>query len=322
LLICLFAEMGLEIDLTELRSACIALHFHVLLQSFSLLVLPFLYWVAIHRWSLAENSGLLTARFASGTMATMCLPTTTNTGVMFTQQAGGDVSASVINAAVGNFIGALVAPLVASLTLNGEVAQQDTGSVVRSLVEQIILPLVCGVVVQTCIRATVTIATDTDARMRACLRKTSSVILVVILYFIFCNAFARSAGTVSGKSLSLLVAYLTVLHLIIALLGWLVGSVFTVNRRISFLLMGAQKTESMGVAIITIIFAEDGAHLAEFTLPIVVYHTVQLLLGASIVGYLKGMSDKLQCATSPKNTDCNSPDGSQGLVSSAMPLSA
>jgi sodium/bile acid cotransporter 7 len=314
LLMVLFALMGLEIDLREFRSACIALHFHAALQIFILLLLPLLYWATCHHWHLAENAGLLTKRFAAGAMATMCLPTTTNTGVMFTQQAAGDVSASAINAAVGNFIGALLAPLVASLTLGGEIAHQDAGEVIRSLLEEIIIPLVVGVVIQICIRASVNVREEVDSRVRLCLRSISSIVLVLILYFIFCKAFGTSIDGVSVANLVLLTVFLIFVHLIVVVLAWFAGAGFGLKRRISFLLMGSQKTESMGVAIISIIFAKESEYISEYTLPIVVYHTVQLLLGASFVGYLRKLAERAESTPDTERKECNPQGSSHPLV--------
>ena len=46
------------------------------------------------------------------------------------------------------------------------VAQQDAGKVVRSLLEEIIIPLVSGVAVQICTRAAVTVPKHADDRIR------------------------------------------------------------------------------------------------------------------------------------------------------------
>lgn len=108
---------------------------HVVCQAFSLGLTPALFYLLLYRPGAAD--ALLTPSLAVGLMAAMCMPTTTNTGVMFVQQARGDASVAAINAAVGNLLGAFVAPLTASATLGGAVAQQDLPAVFLSLTEQV-----------------------------------------------------------------------------------------------------------------------------------------------------------------------------------------
>ena len=117
----LFALLGLTLDLPEMRAALVSCDVHVLIQLFSLVFTPCLYYAAVFRWRWEQRTGILSQAFAVGTMAAMCMPTTTNTSVLFVQQARGDVSLATINAAVGNLAGAVVAPLLATMLINSVV---------------------------------------------------------------------------------------------------------------------------------------------------------------------------------------------------------
>merc|ERR1712100_956161 len=103
--------------------------------------------------------------------------------------AKGDVSVAAINAPAGNFIGAFVAPWTASFLLGGAVAPQDTSAVVSKLLQQVILPLIGGTLVQLGVRAVVQVPEALSNAIRAKLRLGNSAVLVTILYFIFCKAF-------------------------------------------------------------------------------------------------------------------------------------
>ena len=70
----LFALQGLRLNLTEFRHALVAAHVHVMLQTFSLLLTPALYFGAVFHWKWEE--ALITRPYAVGTMAQMCMPTT------------------------------------------------------------------------------------------------------------------------------------------------------------------------------------------------------------------------------------------------------
>eukprot|EP00976_Prorocentrum_cordatum_P076371 1182279-Prorocentrum_minimum.AAC.1 len=64
-------------------------------------------------------------------------------------------------------------------------------------------------------------------------------------------------------------------------LAWAAGAVLSYPRRVAFLFMGSQKTESMGVAILTIIFKSDQANLGRYALPVILYHSVQVTTAPS-----------------------------------------
>mmetsp|Transcript_37760 Transcript_37760/g.76376 ORF Transcript_37760/g.76376 Transcript_37760/m.76376 type:complete len:97 (+) Transcript_37760:801-1091(+) len=51
--------------------------------------------------------------------------------------------------------------------------------------------------------------------------------------------------------------------------------------------MAPQKTEAMGVAILTSIFQSSEENIGTLALPIVVYHTIQVIIAAAMVGYLQ-----------------------------------
>ena len=78
----LFALQGLRLNLTEFRHALVAAHVHVMLQTFSLLLTPALYFGAVFHWKWEE--ALITRPYAVGTMAQMCMPTPASTSLVFT----------------------------------------------------------------------------------------------------------------------------------------------------------------------------------------------------------------------------------------------
>ena len=87
LITALFALLGLTLDLPEMRAALVACNVHMLIQIFSLVFTPCLYYAAVFHWQWEVSAGILSQTFAVGMMAAMCMPTTTNTSVLFVQQA-------------------------------------------------------------------------------------------------------------------------------------------------------------------------------------------------------------------------------------------
>merc|ERR1712166_924810 len=82
-------------------------------------------------------------------MAAMVMPTTTTTNVLWTQLADGDVSIAAVNAVVGNLLGAIVAPLMASLLIGSDdTKKNDIGATMWKMCKEIIIPFTIGIVLQ------------------------------------------------------------------------------------------------------------------------------------------------------------------------------
>jgi len=289
LIVALFALLGLMLDVSELQHALASPKLHFCCQSFSLILTPFVFYVTLYRWGFARH--ILTSRpLAIGTMATMCLPTTTNTNVMFTQQAGGEVSATAINAALGNLLGAFATPVTVSLTIGSGIVSQDIGGVFLKIFEEIVAPLLGGLAIQLSLRK---FGPEGIAdKMKPYCHQLSSVTLVLFLYFVFCKAFAAGGSGVDAKSLFLLVLFLFGVHLSIFGAAWVLSKLVSKQpeQQVAFIFSATQKTESLGVAILTAIFKNDD-RIGALTMPIVIHHTVQMIVAACAVARARRLID-------------------------------
>ena len=292
----LFVLTGYTIPVHELISAGAAVKLHVSIQIFSLFVIPFFFFLTLFKSGLAASL-LGSSALANGLMACMCLPTTTNTGVLFTMQAKGDVAASSINAVIGNIVGTFSAPVIAALTIGGTVASQDTASTLLILSKTIIGPLLSGLALQTATKKW--IPQLLTPQLLATVKNVAGLILVAILYLLFCKAFSSSDGT-SLSTLTRLCCLVGIVHLLILGAAWAAVHLFDVTRerRVAFMFMAPQKTEAMGVAILTTIFRESADDIGTLALPIVVYHTMQMISSVAMVRYLNDEEQPLRLAAS------------------------
>ena len=289
LIVALFFIIGFNLNLAELRRGVLAVHFHAVFQVYSLVATPLLYYCLCFKPRWPENCGILTHNFAVGTMAAMCMPTTTNTGPIFALQAGGDQSVASVNAALGNVLGPFVAPAMAGLLLNSDVGTVDAGKTLKSLLEEILLPLFCGLLLQV---GAARWRPGLHSRGRSAGKLLSPMLLVTLFYFIFCKAFG---GGAHGLSLTTVVkltgwcisVFLCNLALTIPL-AWRFGS----KRFVSFIISAPQKTESLGVALLTLIFSNQEAGIGELTFPVVCYHTIQLIIGAMLLPLLSRVANR------------------------------
>jgi hypothetical protein len=77
LIVALFLLLGLTLDIEALRQAAGALHVHLFVQLFSLVLTPLAYFGLVYHWRWEVSSGILQPNFAAGVMAALCMPTTT-----------------------------------------------------------------------------------------------------------------------------------------------------------------------------------------------------------------------------------------------------
>lgn len=301
LIVTLFACLGLTLRLKELRQGLVAFRIHASIQTFSLLVTPLAMYATCYVSGLARLT-LGSKWLARGLMVTACLPAPTNTHVMFTMQCGGDESVAAINAALGNIMGAVVAPLTTALALGGGASRSmgRLGYTFLVVLKRILAPLICGILLQVTLPKAV-------ASVHSKVRAISTAVLLIFLYLIFCSAFAQGSG-VRPISIARLCAVIIIVHLMIFASAWYVSALAadTRERRVAFVFTASHKTESLGVAIIATLFKHR--QIGALTLPIVVYHTVQMIVAASATPKLTAWLDPDRSAAAGASASTPSAD--------------
>jgi len=278
----LFLIVGMTLDIRSLSGLLQSGLLHCALwQSYSLLGLPLAYYGLVYHWGWERHTGLVSDVLAPGVMACMCMPTTTNTCILFTQEAHGDSLLAATNAAVGNLLGTIVAPLMAHLLLGNAGKHDDTAAALLKSVLSLVVPLVVGMGLQWLGQRAPELW---DRTQRGC-KLLFKAMMLVIFYLLFCKVFAGGTHGLDVGKVSLLVLFISGTHLMAVLGAWLLGAHLPMQQRIAFLFVGPQKSEGMAVPIISAIFAADDAGL--YMLPVVIYHTVQMVLASALTAPLR-----------------------------------
>jgi sodium/bile acid cotransporter 7 len=290
----LFLLLGLTVNLGEFQRASTALPAHLLLWSFQLLVCPAVYWLAVYRWGWEVSLKILRPEFAKGCMAALCMPTTASTSLVFTQQADGDASFAALNMAGAQLIGAVVSPAVAGLLLGtNHTAPPNLAASYAKLSWEVVAPLVGGVLFQVGAAPWLLhgCASRACSHGRVLQRWLSNVLLVVLLWLIFSKAFGNGGGagaSASSVEVVRLFVWVVGVHLTLIATAWAVGRLSQLNpsRHIAFVLVGPQKTEGMAIALFSVIFPNPDQQ-AMLLLPVVAYHSIQMLIAAACVPLLR-----------------------------------
>lgn len=119
------------------------------------------------------------------------------------------------------------------------------------------------------------------------LARTSEILLLYLIYTTFCDMFAESSGVAIPQILGL-VALILILYLCFAILSWWVAGSrcfrFQAGDRVAALFASTQKTVALGIPIIQATF---GVNVGLFSIPLLIYQAVQIIVPSIILGRLR-----------------------------------
>jgi solute carrier family 10 (sodium/bile acid cotransporter), member 7 len=222
---------------------------------------------------LGHSPGILTPPLQIGVLFVCALPSTVQSSIALTSIARGNVAGAICAATASNIIGVILTPMLLALMLCVQGAAIDLSGLWKILVE-LILPFIVG----HSLRPWIGQWTDRNRGILA-ITDRSSVLLVVYTAF--------SAAVLDGVWSRTPPITLAALVLIDALLLVAVLSAIKLGSRmfglprtdeIAMLFCGSQKSAITGVPMAHLLFAGPAAGM--IVLPIIIYHQLQLWLGA------------------------------------------
>ncbi len=203
------------------------------------------------------------------------LPSTVQSATAYSSLAGGNVSRSVVAAALTNILGVFVtAPLFAALGGGGAADMGPAG--LAKLFGILILPFAIGQVLQGRLKGWVT-----DHRELVTWMDRLSIAIAV--YVAFSGAVEQGLWSRVGP-----VEWGLLLGAVCAMLGfgflgsWMLGGAIGLVRpdRIAFLFAGAHKSVAMGAPLAAVLFPPQVAGMV--LLPLLAYHLLQLVVSAPL----------------------------------------
>lgn len=269
----IFFIQGLVIAPAALRAGALRWRLHLAIQLFVFVGFP----IAVILLDVAAGQ-LLPLELRMGFLFLAILPTTISTCVVFTAAAGGNTTGAIFNSALANVAGVLLTPLWAALLLSARGHGPAFGSMVGEVALLLLAPLALGQAIRPLVRRRVG---EPSARVLGVI--TNSIILFIIF-----TAFSGSVGSGTFAETGLLTS------LSVAVVGGglfvtatgvahLAGGRlrFTREDRVALLFCGPQKTLASGAPMAQILFAGHPG-LGLILLPVIIYHAVQLVGGATL----------------------------------------
>lgn len=271
----IFFLSGLGIRLSELAAAATSFRLNALVQLALFGIWPAMAWLAVRLARLVGTP--FSPPLLDGFLVTACLPTTVNMCVLLTQSAGGNVALAITNAVLSNALGVFVTPLLL-LSLMGQTIDVKLASICVKLARTVVLPVLLGQLARSIgpVRAAA-------ARYKGQTKRASEVVLLLIIFNTFCEAFMAKGATLCRADLLALGVIMPALYTLLLLGGARLLDRTAVEPRdaVAALYCSSQKTLAFGLPLIRLMFAGH-PDLAFYTAPIMCLHPLQLLVGSAL----------------------------------------
>uniref|UniRef100_A0A8C7AMZ5 Sodium/bile acid cotransporter n=2 Tax=Mustelinae TaxID=169418 RepID=A0A8C7AMZ5_NEOVI len=274
----IFFNSGLSLKTEELTSALVHIKLHLFIQIFTLAFFPATIWLFLQLLSITPiNEWLL-----KGLQTVGCMPPPVSSAVILTKAVGGNEAAAIFNSAFGSFLGIVITPLLLLLFLGSSSSVPFT-SIFSQLFMTVVVPLIIGQIVRRYIK-------DWLERKKPPFGAISSSVLLMIIYTTFCDTFSNPNIDLDKFSLILILFIIFSIQLSFMLLTFLFStrnnSGFTPADTVAIIFCSTHKSLTLGIPMLKIVFAGH-EHLSLISVPLLIYHPVQILLGSVLVPTIK-----------------------------------
>ena len=250
---------------------------------------------------------------ANGIVIACCCPTTVSSNVVLTIASNGNEAATLANSIIGNVLGIFVSPvlIIWLLGLGNSSGGVDYLKIFGNLGIIVVGPLFLGQIVRVIAPKRVE-----QSKKYLDLGLFNSILLLAIIYAVFCDTFASGAfSEIPGWLFVVMLVIMLVLLMIFSAISFYTSILpiwkFTKHDSISILFSASQKTVALGIPLIKVIF-ENSPYIGVLSIPILIYHAEQLIFGAILVPRLLKWCPKE--IKDESGSELNEMDSQQALV--------
>lgn len=221
----------------------------------------------------------LPASVALGFIFLGVLPSTVQSATAYSSIAGGNVSLSVVGAAMLNILGVFITAPLVGLLASSDMPGIDLGGLER-IALILLLPFVVGQLLQGWLGPLV-------SERRKLFGWMDRIVISIAVYVAFSGAVEQGLWTLISLAEWSVLLSLVGFMLAFGFFGaWWLGGLLRLDlaSRISFLFAGAQKSIAMGAPLASVLFAPEVAGLV--LLPVLVYHLLQMVISAPVAARL------------------------------------
>ena len=274
LIMILYFGMGLSTEFSVLVRGARNYRLHLITQMCIFVVAPI---VAFAFYSLV--SLVTPPSIAVGILFLGCLPTTITSCIMLTSHSKGNAVGAMYNAMLSQILAVFIAPMILSLLIGTRIEQTASlGSIILSLLQRMLLPLLAGQLIRILLPALV-------RRLGFFPERISFNVIFIILYISMSSVMINDLLLANIPYLIVPALAACVMCVVLLYFSWWVGGFasFPIADRISIAYTGTQKTIAMGIPLAAIYFAGNYELISYTSLVIVAYYTFSLFFSAITV---------------------------------------
>jgi sodium/bile acid cotransporter 7 len=273
----IFVLSGMGIKTEEFGKAFQRLRFNAYVQAFNFGAVS---GIAYGFSRLMLAAGALPSSLADGMVVCSCLPVTVSMVMVLTKSSNGDEASAVFHAAFGNMLGIFLSPALIALYL-GVDGETDVGAVTIKLVLRVLVPLLVGQFLRRFVPPARNFVDENSAKFK----KLQEWLLVFIVYTVFCETFLAGSDATAGE-VGIMIAMQGGMLVLVMILAWTSLGVLFRNEpklRATGLFVCTHKTVALGIPLINSMYSDAApALVGMYTLPLLVWHPMQLLLGTAV----------------------------------------
>lgn len=264
--ICVFFFYGLKLKWNEVFKDLMNWKLHLRIQLITFLLFPLL---GLLFYPLTKVDSSYQMMFLA-VFYLCCLPSTVSSSVVMVSIAKGNMISAIFNASLSGLIGIILTPLWMSLFIHQD-GEVDSFSIVTDLLLKVVLPVVVGAFLQPYLG-------KYYDKYKQSLSNVDKFTIVLIVYESFSHTFSEGLLQVFGfKKILVMTIVVILLFFIVFYLIQLLNDKFWKFKREDFIVLqfcGTKKSLVHGSVIGSILF---GSEIGFILLPIMIYHTFQLL---------------------------------------------
>jgi sodium/bile acid cotransporter 7 len=265
----IFFFYGVKISPETLKLGMSNWRLHLLIQSTTFLVFPLV--ILIFNFLLGKDGSL----FWLGTFYLAALPSTVSSSVVMVSIAGGNLPAAIFNASISSIVGIFITPVWMELFMSTSQVDFELIDTFIKLIKQVFFPVVVGFFLHKHLGSFV-------LKYNRILKNFDQTIILLIVFSAFAQSFGQQmfqgqrVSDLLGLGALMLMLFVFMLAVMYALGKWLS---FNREDSITVLFCGSKKSLVQGAVMGKILFP-DPIVFGVVLLPLMLYHTLQLIIGS------------------------------------------
>ncbi|KAK5638242.1 hypothetical protein RI129_012537 [Pyrocoelia pectoralis] len=237
------------------------------------------YYTLQQHWLHLFIQSLHSFSFLFSLITVACMPPPVSSAVILTKASQGNETAAIFNSVLGSFFGILITPLLLLFNLGFTTVVPVMG-IVLQLSVSVLLPLCAGQLIRC----------YTEFRgHRLPLNTISQSALLFIIYTTFCDTFNMPESGLIATDILLTMFIVLVVQIVLLTLSFIMAKsiqYFSPADVVCAMFCSTHKSLTLGIPILRIMF-HGLSHLTQISLPLLVYHPTQMILGGLLVTNLK-----------------------------------